>query len=217
MIISQNRPQVPVPTLGRMMVFVDGENLIFRYQKMLDEGATPNDGVTHQPDAFVWRWGTVKPGLNVIARATYYMYVTGDEQRIQEIKQRIRELTFQQYHRPELRLGGILRNLYPRVFHKIRRRKAKGLDIQMTVDILSNLYEDNLDVAYLVTGDGDYFPVIEEIIRKGKQAFVAALSDGLNEELVNRADKFINLDPVYFKQVSPKSDPPKIECDEKEK
>ena len=43
-----NSQQYSLPALRRMMVFVDGENLVYRYQAMLDAGRTPSDArITH--------------------------------------------------------------------------------------------------------------------------------------------------------------------------
>jgi hypothetical protein len=39
--------QVPVPGLGRMMVFVDGENMVCRFQDMLNKGKTPRPSLVH--------------------------------------------------------------------------------------------------------------------------------------------------------------------------
>ena len=44
----------------------------------------------------------------------------------------------------------------------------------MTVDILSQIYLDNIDTVYLIAGDGDYLPIISEVIRMGKQVYLAA-------------------------------------------
>jgi len=71
----------------------------------------------------------------------------------------------------------------------------------MSVDILTHVFRNNIDIVYLVSGDGDYLPVLQEAVRivKGKQVYVAAFSSGLNESLVTIADKFRLLDPIYFK------------------
>ena len=191
---------VPAPPLGRMMVFVDGENLVFRYQELLEKGMVPKNDVAHEKDIFVWAPRTVRPAWNVVTRAVYYTYSTGDEKRVQEIRKKVKKLRFEQC--PYINHGrfyvDIPRNLTPCVFRKKRGQKAKGVDIQMTVDILSHVYQNNLDVVYLVSGDGDYFPVVQEAIRFGKQVYLAAFSSGLNDNLVNMADRFIMLDPVYF-------------------
>jgi len=183
-----------------MMVFVDGENLVLRYEAMQRQGRTCKDDVAHEPGVFVWKGETVEPGLNVVLRATYYTYATGSDRQLRQIRERIKQLHFRQYRPPPpvVLRGMLLKTMYPRVFKKVKGKQAKGVDIQMTVDILSHVYQGNLDVVYLVSGDGDYFPVIEESIRMGKQVYVAALSDGLNPLLVSRADRFIDLDRVYF-------------------
>ena len=36
-------------------------------------------------------------------------------------------------------------HLYPKVYKKGKGKKAKGVDIQMTVDILTNAYQEKMD------------------------------------------------------------------------
>jgi len=69
----------------------------------------------------------------------------------------------------------------------------------MTVDILSNVYYDNVDTVLLITGDGDFLPIINEIIRNGKQVILASFNSGLNKSLLNHVDDYIELDTKYFK------------------
>ena len=86
-----------------------------------------------------------------------------------------------------------------KVLKKVRTaRGGKGVDIQLTVDVLSNTYQNNLDVVYLISGDGDYAPLIAECQRQGKIVFVAALSSGLNPSLPVVADRFIDLDNCFL-------------------
>ena len=194
------RPE-PLPALGRMMAFIDGENLVARFQAMLEAGEVPTSEVTHRRDVYAWGLGTIQPALNIVRRATYYTYVVGSEEAANGAAMEIRALRFTQYEPTEMmgseRLGV---NLYPRVFLKPKKRRGKGVDIQMAVDMLSNTYHDNLDTVYLVSGDGDFEPLIAECQRYGKQVFVAALSSGLSPKLRLIADRFINLDPYYFSQ-----------------
>jgi len=191
--------QSPLPSLGRMMVFIDGENLVLRYQAMLDDGRISRDEVVHEPDVFVWQPASVRPGMNVVLRATYYTYAVGDEARLREVREMIRNLQFTQYDVPGAILPGQIYQLYPKVFKKAKGTRGKGVDIQMTVDILTHVYQNNLDVLYLVAGDGDYHPLVDEAIRMGKQVFIAALSSGLSDSLIDRADRLHILDSTYFK------------------
>ena len=195
-----------MPQPGRMMVFVDGENLVLRYQAMVEKGWVPRDDVSHLRDIYAWTKGSVQPGLNQVIRATYYTYASGDSAALMKHREAIKNLEFMQFRQPE-EMGPrkwttapkLHQNLHACVFHKPNRsRSGKGVDIQMTIDILTQVHMDNLDSVYLVSGDGDYKPVLDEAIRHGKRVYVAALSDGLNRDLRTTADEFIDLDYRYF-------------------
>jgi uncharacterized LabA/DUF88 family protein len=207
--VPMRQEHVVMPSLGRMMVFVDGENLVQRFQAMVSEGRELREDakIAYEKDIYVWSPHlTVKPGLNLVVRTNFYTYAFGDDNRIQLIKDELKKLQSGQYSDPRIQWvgGGPLNSLYPVVFKKERGKKAKGVDIQLTVDILSNVYKDNVDAIYLVSGDGDYKPVLEEAIRHGKHVYVAALSSGLNKELKNCADQFRDLDQYYFKPIEQK-------------
>lgn len=66
-----------MPQLDRMMIFIDGENLVFRYQAMLKEGYVPaNKRVEHELDVFVWNKSMPpRMGNYKILRSTYYVTV----------------------------------------------------------------------------------------------------------------------------------------------
>ena len=194
------QPKEPLPSLGRMMAFIDGENLVARFQAMRDSGLEIQDGLKYRQDVYVWNYGSIYSQLNVVLRATYYTYCFGDNETIHEAARELKSLEFSQYA-PIGSVGGVrlLKNLYPKVFSKQKTRSGKGVDIQMTVDVLSNVYQNNLDTVYLVSGDGDYEPLISECQRQGKQVIVAALSSGLSPKLPLLADMFVDLDGQYFK------------------
>ena len=194
-----NEPRDPMPLLGRMMAFIDGENMVARYQAMLESGLKPYDHVKHHRDVYVWLPGVIWPALNVVLRATYYTYIVGNEEAILDASAAIRAMTFQQYYVPgQSAPGRLINTLTPRVFSKPKNRSGKGVDIQMTVDILSNIYQGNLESVFLVSGDGDYEPVLAECRRMGKQVYVAAFSSGLSPKLRLSADHFIDIDGQFF-------------------
>jgi uncharacterized protein (TIGR00288 family) len=196
------QPRNPVPPLGRMMVFVDGENLVARFQSMIDDGLKPLVEVKHRRNTYVWSYPTVQPGLNVVSRCTYYTYAVGSADIIDEVATELQALRFQQYILPGENFNAqLVQTLYPRVFTKPKNRSGKGVDIQMTVDVLTNIYQNNLDTVYLVSGDGDYAPLIHEAQRMGKHVVIAALSSGLSPKLKLIADSFVLLDNAYFEPV----------------
>lgn len=47
--------------------------------------------------------------------------------------------------------------------------KVKGDDILIATDMLSGAYENSYDTAILVSGDGDFVPMIRKVQMKGKK------------------------------------------------
>lgn len=74
-------------------------------------------------------------------------------------------------------------------FDKIAANDAfeKKIDIQIAIDMVSLGYENAYDTAVLVTGDGDFVPVVKKIRELGKDvelwAFRYSLANALSEEL----------------------------------
>lgn len=168
---------------------------------MLDEGWSPrNEGVSFDKDIFVWEPSSIFVGLHVVLRATYYTYVQGSLEGVDEAAKKIKELNFCNYRPVGTNFGHLPNTLTPCVFSKPKNRKAKGVDIQLTVDILTHAYQDNCDTVYLMSGDGDYVPVLEEVQRLGKQVFISAFSSGLNPKLRLMADSFQLLDSYYLQE-----------------
>jgi uncharacterized LabA/DUF88 family protein len=55
-----------------------------------------------------------------------------------------------------------------------------------------------LDTLFLLSGDGDYIPLIQEVMRQGKKVVVGALTNGLNPRLKHMADMFVDLDSALL-------------------
>jgi uncharacterized protein (TIGR00288 family) len=198
-----------VPSFRRLMVFVDGENLAIRYKNMIVDRTIKDkkgvektlkarkprlDGVEYKKDTLIWH-ETFTSGcqLHEIIRATYYTYVTGDSDEVERVKSVINSLRFSKHQKSVLP-----DTLTPCVFKKEGFSKGKGVDIQMTVDILNHVYRNNVDTILILSGDGDYLPVIEEVKRHGKQCWVYAFSSGLSSQLKYAADRFYCLDDTLF-------------------
>jgi uncharacterized LabA/DUF88 family protein len=183
------------PPSGRLMIFIDGENLVGGYQRLVSEGRQPTEAVQHLPDVYVWHSSsTALAKVQSVLRATYYTYAVGSDETLVDINKAIKAMSF-----TTVRRSGLPQNLTPYVFHKQRREvRAKGVDIKLTVDVLTHVHRNNVDAVYLLTGDGDYAPLIEEVLRSGKQVYVSEFSSGLNPALPKLADDFSLLDSVYF-------------------
>lgn len=185
----------------RLMAFIDGENLTMRYQNMVQQGRTPLKNNVYVPDVFVWNPGAVNIEAHCeILRATYYTYAVGDDAHIKQWTDELKAIDYQyRISTQELVQTGFI---YPKIFKKPQRTaKRKGVDISIAVDSLCHVYGNSVDIVYLVTGDGDYKPLIDEIVRNGKRVYLGALSDGLNPVLPNIVDRFFDLDDKFFTKI----------------
>lgn len=89
----------------------------------------------------------------------------------------------------------------PKVFKKPSGMdKCKGVDMSIAIDVLNYSSMDNVDCLTIVTGDGDFIPLIKESMHKGKIVNVMALSKGLNKDLKVTADSFKCIDDLFFKE-----------------
>lgn len=70
----------------------------------------------------------------------------------------------------------------------------KGIDILLASDMLSQAHVNGYDTAILVSGDGDFAPVLDEIKKMGKRVENACFKSSRSDALVTVADVFIELD-----------------------
>lgn len=183
----------------RTIIFVDGENLVLRYQSMLAAGKAASDKVSHMPDIFAWHPTITEWCLLDIARVYFYSSVVGDDQKLAETKATVAKTIFS--FEPEKGVDGSAQ-IVPVIFKKrAKSHKSRQVDIQITLDMMRFAQNPSIDLLYLVSGDGDYLPVIQEVMRLGNEVYVAALSSGLSPELRYSVDEFYDLDPVFFPPV----------------
>jgi uncharacterized LabA/DUF88 family protein len=184
------------PPIPRLMAFIDGENLVARYQAMLNNGRTARPDVVHKRDVYVWSPVMRLDGHYHIVRAYYYASHVGDVDAVSQVSRELKETRFAVDD-----FNSRFNWLYPIVFKKPSAKpKTTMVDVRLTTDLLSHVHQNNVDVVLLYSGDSDYCAVIEEATARGKQLVVAAFSSGLSPELRARADRFIDLDEVYFVQ-----------------
>lgn len=69
----------------------------------------------------------------------------------------------------------------------------KGVDILIAADMLTGALRNCYDTVIIVSGDGDFAPVLEEIKREGKQIENATFSSCRSDALINASDLFIEL------------------------
>jgi uncharacterized LabA/DUF88 family protein len=91
----------------------------------------------------------------------------------------------------------------PKVFKKqSQERKSKGVDIALCTDVLTHAFQNHFDAAILLTGDGDYRPLVGRVKSLGKIVFVWFFTNpknGLNPKLKIASDAFLSLDSQFVK------------------
>jgi uncharacterized LabA/DUF88 family protein len=75
-----------------------------------------------------------------------------------------------------------------------RRRRQKGVDGLVAVDMLVGAFNGLFQVAILVAGDGDFVPIVEAVRRRGVMVVVAAEERSLSEDLRRAADRIWTID-----------------------
>jgi uncharacterized LabA/DUF88 family protein len=180
----------------KVVAFVDGENLVFRFQAMKAAGSSPRADVLHIPDSFVWSPRVTAWTHMDLIRVSYYTSVVGDHPRVAEVERAIAATTF----RCEAANFIGEAHLIPRVHKKAAdSRKTKVIDIDLTMDVMRAALRMPVDGIYLLSGDGDYLPLLREITRTtSKQVHVGAFSSGLDAALRSCAENFVDFDDLFF-------------------
>lgn len=179
------------------MGFVDGENLVMRYQAMVKGGAKPKADVVHERDCFVWHNDVTSWSMFDFIRVNYYTSTTGDLVKVDSLKDKICSVDYTFNYADGAEAANAM--LVPNVFHKpIKNTKARNVDLQISIDFLRAAHLPNVEVLYLLSGDGDYIPLIQEAARYGKEIWVGAFSSGMHTKLKHHIDQFVLLDDLFF-------------------
>jgi uncharacterized LabA/DUF88 family protein len=181
--------------IAKTLVLIDGENLVFRYQEMVKAGRKPKAEIVHIPDVFVWHKSILDNLVINVSRAIYYTSAQGDDNYLDSISRQIQKVNYKVRDISYTMSG----RLVPRVFKKSNKStKSRHVDIQITLDALVSACTHDVADFYIISGDSDFIPVIEQLIRFGKVVKVGALSSGLYSRLDLVPDDFEILDDDFF-------------------
>lgn len=179
--------------MSRTMVFVDGENLVLRYQSMA-KLRRPTSHVAHHRDVFVWKplplYALSLFDMDVV-RASYYTSMVGGDDELERVTKTIEDQAFWE--------GNTVPVLQAHVFKRdAGENKSRIVDLPIMLDALHHAHEDNADHFALFTGDADLLPLVKTLMREGKEVTVFAFSEGLSPELEAASDGMIRLNTFYF-------------------
>ena len=183
----------------KTMIFADGENLVMRYHEMVNHGKKPKKAVVHVQDSFVWSPDITTWSCFNIVRVSYYTSVIGDENKIQELRDYIANVWYEFSYDPDTSVPVASAQIVPFVFKKDKKsRKTRNVDINIVIDTMRHSLSHDLEIIYILSGDGDYLPLIQEIMKHGKQVYLSAFTSGLHPRLKSSVDLFNPLDDFFF-------------------
>lgn len=72
----------------------------------------------------------------------------------------------------------------------------KGVDTNLTLDMMLHAARDHLDTVILVSGSSDYLPLMETVQDLGVRVEVAAFRESTSPRLIKAADRYINIEQM---------------------
>ena len=75
----------------------------------------------------------------------------------------------------------------------------KGVDVLLSVDMIQKAFENQYDIAILLSGDGDLAHAVSVVKNQGKHVINACFDVGRSHHLLEVCDDFIKFDESYLK------------------
>jgi len=169
----------------RIMIFIDGSNLYHSLKKIFN-----------RTDLDIGKYCHKLVGRRNLARIYYYNAKVGMKEEPE--RYRHQQVFFNGVNSipyTELRLGRLVYTNWPNV-----PPYEKGIDVQLTTDMLTHGFKNNYDVAILVAGDNDYVGALQAVKDNGKHVEVALFGrEGSSYQLRRVADKIIAINSRFLK------------------
>jgi hypothetical protein len=171
-------------TKPRVMIFIDGTNLLRQMSKFVDLSAGRLDPHSPPPEVFGALW-TFLDNIESPMHLAIRDYKTGGRS--------LRYFWFGSYHGHDDYRDRLREAIWTAGFREVvlvqkpPTREEKGVDTSLAVEMVVNAERDNFDTAILVSGDRDHVRAVQEVKRHGKQVtgvfFLGPTSDELRFEL----------------------------------
>jgi len=169
----------------RVMIFIDGSNLYHSLKHTF-----------RRTDLDIGRFCHQLLGKRKLIRIYYYNAKVGMKEEPE------RYLSQQKFFAgvsaipySELRLGRLVYSHWPSV-----PPMEKGIDVQLTTDMLTHGFKNNYDVAILVAGDNDFVGAMQAVKDYGKHVEVALFGrETTSQQLRSVADKIITINSRFLK------------------
>lgn len=168
------------------MIFIDGSNLYHSLKNIF--GRTDLD---------IGKFCHKLLGRRKLGRIYYYNAKVGKKEEPERYKHQqaffasINEIPYS-----ELRLGRLVYTAnWPNV-----PPYEKGIDVQLTTDMITHGFKNNYDVSILVAGDNDFVSALQAVKDNGKHVEVALFGrEGTSYQLRRVADRVITINARFVK------------------
>jgi uncharacterized LabA/DUF88 family protein len=87
--------------------------------------------------------------------------------------------------------------------HNNHEQNEKGVDVKMALEVLQIALDDKIDVAVLITGDGDFIPLVRALMKQGKRVLLFYFDyennynkSFANKKLINACNYVINFNEI---------------------
>lgn len=79
-----------------------------------------------------------------------------------------------------------------------KNKSQKGVDTLIAIDMLSKAYQDQYDIAILISGDRDFSPVIDYVKNTGKRVYGIHFARTISFELEEKLDELLEISKEWF-------------------
>jgi len=177
--------------MDKVYFFIDGSN----FYKGIKKQGLKSWEATHI-DLKSFCTALINPKIHKLIRIYYYdapLKQNWDVKRSRSQQQFFQRLRSQE--NVELKLGR-LEGKYPDI-------KEKGIDVQLSIDLIRFAYNNSYDIGIIISADGDYTPTIQLAKDMGKNIYNAYFPGSASYHIKNIVDKFIpiNKDLVINSQL----------------
>jgi len=189
------------------LIFVDGENISSRYHAMVKAGHKPLSDNIIIGESFVWNHRILKAHVWNLKRLSYYTSVEGDDPKILAVRKEISAIAYRTQTGEGVGSNFLVRSgqIIPFIRKKnSRSHKESFCDIAIAVDVMRACYRDHAQTILILSGDGDFIQLFQEVVHSGKIVYASAFSSGLCPEIPLVVDEFILLDDYFFEKPSEK-------------
>jgi len=183
------------PSYRRVMYFIDGEYLKCSFLELDKSVNIDYKGLPFKLIDKFFRTGGIQ---GEIIRVYYYDAQCEPEEEDYhdqlEFFNRLDDIDFYETRRASLVRKGKNKG----------RREQKGVDVLISVDMMSKAYEDHYDIAIVIMGDRDFLPLIKSIKNlTGKRVFGVVFEGSYSQELARAFDKHWIVDTSTINKLKP--------------